>query len=60
MVELCLAEWICANEVEEFYFPSLVGLLPAMDRERKEEQRLVCLDFHGYRDAEHRGETLSL
>lgn len=27
--------------------------------ERKEEPRLVFLDFHGYRVAEHRGETLS-
>lgn len=35
---MCLAGWIYAGKVEELYFPSLVGLLPAMDRERKGEQ----------------------
>lgn len=35
-------------------FPPHMGLLPAMDRERKEAQRLVFLDFHSYRRTEHR------
>lgn len=56
---MCLAGWICAGNVEELYLPSLMGLLPAMDRERKEEQRLAFLDFHGYKRAEHLKGTLT-
>lgn len=35
------------------------GILPAMDRERKEEQRLAFLDFHGYKRSEHLKGTLT-
>lgn len=40
-----------------FIPPSHVGLLPAMDRGRKEVQRLAFLDCHGLNRAEHREET---
>lgn len=46
-----MARWICASEVEEFCFLSLVGLLPAMDGERKEVFTVIIR-------AEHRRETL--
>lgn len=36
-----------------------MGLLPAMDREKKEEQRLAFLDFQVKKRAEHRKGTLT-
>lgn len=55
MVAFCLAGGTCASKLEDVYFPFLVGVLPAMDRERKRGAAAgVFLDLRGFTRDQHR------